>query len=53
MPCLSENVVAMKMYCHAYSHQYVEYLEVDLKGPEAINQKQDKTFFTFLSSGRN
>ena len=40
--CSNKNHAAVVFYCHVYSHQYVEYLKVDLKGSKAINPKQEK-----------
>ena len=35
----NENHAAMVIYCHIYSHQNVEYFEVDLIGSKPANQK--------------
>ena len=41
------STAAAVIYCHMYSHQYVEYLEVDLMGSKATNRKQEKIIFNF------
>ena len=43
--CSNDNHAAMVIYCHMHLYQYVEYLEVDLTGSKAINQKEEKIYF--------
>ena len=45
----------MVIHCHLHSHQYVQYLELDLIGSKATNRKQEKILFNcyFLSRGLN
>ena len=52
MPYSNEYAVAVVVYCLMYLHQYVEYLEVDLIGSKATNQKQEKIFIYFSCLGQ-
>ena len=47
-PYSNENDVAKVIYCHVYSHQFVNYLEVDLRVSKATRPNKRKLIFIFL-----